>query len=363
MQEIKPIIIHFIYNLGRGGAETLLANTIKQLDKFQNIIITLEDFCEFEELNKNYLIINLNCPSSRNIPKAVIKFRKLILRYNPVLVHSHLPLPNIISRLATPVNIPLINTVHTTPSRSIAYNKRNFRFLEKKTFPFRKFLLIAVSQNVLWDYESFFRKKAKHAQVLYTCTDENEFKPNNHSIDPGILKIVTVGSLKESKNVGFILKALAKINSPQITLDIYGKGETPQEFEEVKSKKLPISLKGQCDRLNEILPNYDIFLSASKFEGFSVAVLESMASGLCLLLSDIPSFREQCADTAIYFSLVNTNQLETQLKELMNKREQIIQMRSRAHKRFFENYSSKIYLKNLLNLYSTEILFYENHKV
>ena len=64
------------------------------------------------------------------------------------------------------------------------------------------------------------------------------------------------------------------------------------------------------------LREYDIYLHCSKYEGASLAIFEAMASGLPLIVSDIPVLHE---NTGGYASFVNLNEpieLSTKLMAL-----------------------------------------------
>lgn len=52
-----------------------------------------------------------------------------------------------------------------------------------------------------------------------------------------------------------------------------------------------------------IFQNADVFVSASKYEGFPISILEAMRYRLPLLLSDIPPHREIGENSAIFYSL------------------------------------------------------------
>ena len=63
-------------------------------------------------------------------------------------------------------------------------------------------------------------------------------------------------------------------------------------------------------------------VSASQMEGFGLPPLEAMANQCVPLLSDIPSFREVCADAAVYFDQTNTEKIRAAMLEWMEVSEQ-----------------------------------------
>jgi glycosyltransferase involved in cell wall biosynthesis len=90
---------------------------------------------------------------------------------------------------------------------------------------------------------------------------------------------------------------------------------------------------------------------SSTFEGFSLSVLEAMATQTPLLLSDIKSFREQCADTALYFDLDDVNDFVSKIKNISKNKSELLQMARRAKERVIENFTLDIHMRGLRSIY------------
>ncbi len=167
------------------------------------------------------------------------------------------------------------------------------------------------------------------------------------------LLIVSVGALRQGKNVEFLINAFIKLNKPNIELHIYGKGPLEDQLKKmIRENNANIILKGEVDNINELLPLYDLYVSASAFEGFSLSVLEAMAMKLPLLLSDIGSFKEQCKNTAIFFNLNNTDDFIEKINSLFDNVEKINTMVEGAQKRVFENFTLAHHVAELKKIYS-----------
>lgn len=106
----KKIILHLIYNLGRGGAETMLVQVLKKLTAYHNIVVTLNDTNHFANELECDEYICLHQSRLLSFPIAALKLKKLISSRSIFLVHSHLPMANFTARLAVPANIPLVTT-------------------------------------------------------------------------------------------------------------------------------------------------------------------------------------------------------------------------------------------------------------
>ena len=102
--------------------------------------------------------------------------------------------------------------------------------------------------------------------------------------------VLSVGELQKRKNHQAIIRAIARLNNPNIKYAICGQGEL-----EGYLKKLVSSLKldkqvfflGYRQDIPEIMSACDIFAHPSIREGLGLASLEAMASGLPLVTSNV----------------------------------------------------------------------------
>lgn len=350
---MKKKIIHIIYNLGRGGAETMLVQDVDALKEYDHMIVTLQNDNHFIGELKNPNVVCLNCPSPFSLFKAILKFKKIIKNWKPDLVHSHLILPNYIARSSVPKRIPLITTIHNSLSHDFDYKKWLIRFLDRFTFSLRRSVIIGVSKIALSEYVSFLKKEPYKKYVLYTFVNEEEIKPQVGNRDESLtVKAVTVGALRLQKNYEYLINKFTVLKEHDVELDIYGDGPLKMELQKLIEKdKLPIKLKGQVNNINSVLPLYDLYISSSHFEGFSLAVLEAMAAKVPLLLSNIGSFKEQCGDTALYFDLNKDGDFEEKFGLLKNDKNLRDHLAEQAYKRVIDHYTFSIHLKKLRQIY------------
>lgn len=349
----KKTIIHFIFSLGRGGAETMLVQVLKELKEYNNIVVTLFEDNHFENELQCSEYICLNKRSLWSMPISVLKFRKLIKKYKPDLVHSHLVLPNFIARLGTPRNIPLITTIHTSVSYVTDYKKWYIRLLDKFTYHYRKSVIIAVSKIAMGDYFTFLNAKPYNNYVLHTFVNEKIFSKNYLAGENNMpFKIASVGALRTGKNYQYLIEAFKSLKNKNIELHIFGMGPQQNILQnEINVSGVKVILKGQVKNIHELLPQYNLFVMPSLFEGFSLSVLEAMAMRIPLLLSDIPSFREQCEECAIYFDLNNNGDFILKLNDLINDDQKRIILAGNAQKRVLENFTLTRHMSGLKKIY------------
>ncbi len=139
----------------------------------------------------------------------------------------------------------------------------------------------------------------KKVVVIPNGVDLKMYTDNNKTImlegDPSVLYI---GHLSRLKGIDILFQAVANLRSefPNIKLHLVGKGN--DRFCLRLAKKIGIEkhviFHGwfQHSMTPEYYKSADVCIFPSRHEGFGIVVLEAMASGIPVIASDIPSFRE-----------------------------------------------------------------------
>ncbi len=355
----KKTILHFTYNLGRGGAETMLVRVIRELQGYKNIVAEMYGANSFGNELQCDKYISMNLKSLFLLPLAIFKLRRIISENNVDMVHTHLLWPTVVARIATPNNIPLLTTIHTSTSTSFDYRHWHIRVIDKITYRIRKSIIIAVSKGALKEYFAFLKLKPFKSYLLYTFVDVERFKlaQLKKTKRDGKFLLISVGALRTGKNFEYLIRALAKLNSSNIELHIYGAGNMGDHLKKmIDENKVQIILKGEVVNINELLPLYDLYVSASAIEGFSLSVLEAMAMKLPLLLSNIASFREQCDDTAVYFDLNDGDDFIEKLNDLIADPEKRNSLSEKAQNRVLKNFTLSHHVLELKKIYKETLM-------
>ncbi|HVF69962.1 MAG TPA: glycosyltransferase family 1 protein, partial [Xanthomonadales bacterium] len=119
-----------------------------------------------------------------------------------------------------------------------------------------------------------------------------------------------VGNAYPHKNLERLIKAFSLFRTAQnedIQLLLVGKDD--YFYKKINAKIIKENYSGIVIRNNvtdkelaSFYQNAIALVSPSLMEGFGLPVLEAMASSCVVLASDIPSFREVCVDSAVYFN-------------------------------------------------------------
>lgn len=360
---MKKTILHIIQDLNRGGAENILVTTIKELCEYRNIVVTLFSGNQFKEEFRADMYYNLNMKHGLFFPFYVKKIRQIIKENKVDLVHSRLPYSNFLARLATPTNIPLVTTIHAYPSQTVEYKNKRMIFLDKLTYRVHKTYMMADSKGALEEYFSFLKLKPFKAISPYTFVDIRKFNDTVKVKDfpeDGIFRLVSVGRLTIQKNYQYLVEAFKYLRDCPIELHIYGSGPLYNHlFKAIVEHKLNIELKGLDVEINKKLGAYDAYVMSSIYEGFSLAVLEAMAMGLPLFLSDMPSFREQGADVAIYFDLSNPQNFAEKIKSIYKNNMRLEELGAKAKSRVLENFTLAHHMSIVRNFYAEALEDYQ----
>ena len=318
MTDQRLRLLHVIDGLTRGGAETLLVAIINNLPEHEHHLICLSDNAPLEVGLPSYCHLTKLGFKKKTDSFRIIRFiRKYISEHKVDIVHSHLVMANIISRLATPKHIPLFNSLHNLNGKKIFNSNFGWQRLAEKFTYKKRHHLIAVSQAVLDDYNQYIGVKGK-ATVLYNFVDDRFFadRPHIATIDK-TLRMVAVGTLKEQKNYEFLINAFKELPE-NVTLDIYGDGPLkPGISSMIKESNVAVILKGVRTDIEKVLPQYDLYVMSSQFEGHPIALLEAMACGMPALVSDIPVLREATGGKGLFFSLNDTKEFITNVNAIL----------------------------------------------
>jgi len=104
---------------------------------------------------------------------------------------------------------------------------------------------------------------------------------------------ISVGALVRRKATETVIEAFLRSSAAQNALLLFaGDGPLRQQCEEQAHRCESIRFIGNVPDIERYLAAADVFVSASVSEGLPNAVLEAGASGLPLILSDIPPHRE-----------------------------------------------------------------------
>lgn len=137
--------------------------------------------------------------------------------------------------------------------------------------------------------------------------------------------ILYLGTLKPSKNIEGLVEAFANLNEPGLSLVIAGKRGWLYDAIFKKVRKLGLADKVIfTDFVSEddkpyLYAGSEVFVNPSFWEGFGMSVLEAMACGTPVVVSNIASFPEVVGKTGVLVNSGSTEDIAKGISEALKK--------------------------------------------
>lgn len=182
--------------------------------------------------------------------------------------------------------------------------------------------MIAVSEAV----SKQFPRLKDGVSVVYNGIDLDKFKPKKET-EGG--NIIIIGDLMPTKGQDILIKALASLSDIDYKLNIVGSARMGMESYEKSLKDLVksfgledrIKFLGRREDIDDILPNMKLLvLPATGFEACPMVVLEAMACGVPVIVSDLGGTTEIIKDgyNGYLFHAGDKNDLVDKLNKFFN---------------------------------------------
>lgn len=292
-------ILHCVVNMNRGGAETLIMNIYRNIDrsKVQFDFLTSAEGVfdnEIKQLGgKVYRHPYITKVGPFRYSKSIYSFFKEHPEYD--IVHSHMDrMSGLIMREAKRAGVS-VRIAHSHSTK----NEGNIieRFIKSY---YGNFMNNATDQ---------FACSREAAEFLFGKNNKAIILKNGIEVDKYIFSdyirnrirsewnvqdefvIGHVGRCDEAKNQSYLIDIFSEIYkiNKKTRLILVGDGVMMGHLRtKVKKKGLSATVKflGVCENVNELLQGFDVFVFPSIFEGLPVTVIEAQASGLKCVLSD-----------------------------------------------------------------------------
>lgn len=271
-------------------------------------IVLLKQYLKDMNIKYYHLPIPRDPYDLKNIFKAYKMSRKLFSENNYELVHCHSPVGGFICRLAArKVDTKVIYTAHGFHFFKGA-PKRNWLLFwaAEKIASYYTDVLITINKE---DYNNAARSlNAKTIEYIPGIgIDLDKFSPasfdekmslrKQYGFDANDFILFFAGELNDNKNQIMLIKTVDILTSkiPDVKLILAGVGPNRNKYEEIiKEKKLNknIYLLGYRNDIKELNQISDVGVSSSYREGLPVNVMEAMATGLPVVLTNCRGNRD-----------------------------------------------------------------------
>lgn len=353
-------LLFVVHTLQAGGAERVLINLLKNLDKNKYSITVLaivndgpyiKELKEIENVeykyvfnsffkNSRYNTKSIFCKLSRKIMNLIWKIYLLLLKYCSGMLYKKAVkekydieiafLEGKVSKFVANSNNPKskkIAWIHTDINNVSGIN--SFKNLEEEKNCYRKFdKIVCVSEEI----KKRFSNKTGIYNNIYVQVNpidyEKILKKSNEEIYKDLnyngLVVCSVGRLVKEKGYDRLLEIHKRLINEQIihTLWIIGDGEEKEKLKEyIKANNLEetVNLVGYTKNPYKYVKKADIFVCSSRIEGLSSALIEATALEKVIITTDCPGNKEIFGEELQTAMIVenNTEALYEGLKEIL----------------------------------------------
>lgn len=275
-------VLHFIWSLNVGGAETLLIDILREQMKHDDIALMIGNAEASQSLLSTIpdgiRLVLLNRPAGSRNPYYFLKIQWELYKFRPDIIHTH---HDSLIRLLSFVNKTKVVTIHST----------GLPLTERLTEYCQVFCISeAVGQDVTIQIPTC-KPVVVHNGIRISCFKTKKQNP----VDS--FRIVQVSRLDHNvKGQDILLRSLHVLKEqsglPEIFVDFIGAGMSRAFLEQLTSD---LGLAGRCRFLGEQsreylydnLCNYDLLVQPSRSEGFGLTIVEGMAAKIPVLVSSI----------------------------------------------------------------------------
>lgn len=307
-------ILFLIHDLGQGGAEKVLVNLVNNMDRSQFDISVTALFGG--GVNEQFLAPDIHFRAI--FPKEVPGNSKLMKLLTPAQLHrlcvkehydievSYLegPSARVISGCQDRTT-KLVSWIHVE-QHTMGKLSGAFRSESEARKCYDRFdQTVCVSQFVHDDFCRILNFR-KPCRVLYNTVESDKILANAvcdapELMDDGRLRLMAVGTLKESKGYMRLLSILKRLRDEDYPVHLYvlGIGPLQQEMERyIRENGLQevITLLGYQTNPYKYVSKCDLFVCASFAEGFSTAATEALIVGTPVCTVEVSGMKEMLGE-------------------------------------------------------------------
>ncbi len=322
-------ILHYINNLGSGGAEKLLSD-ILPLMKEEGHEVFLVIANDEKNFKRNIDVIKANNIFYKNLntsfynPFQIFTIIRFIRKHKFDIVHAHLFPTQYWLAFASfflPKTTKLVKTEH-----SVFNERKHYRVLKplEKLVYSRYNGIIAITPKVKENLAQWLEEKNK-IRVIPNGINLAEMKKSTTQgqtydfLDDKFFNILMVGRFDGwQKDQLSLIKALEFLGN-DVKLFFAGQGpylETVKKEVQYRSIQNQVMFLGLRDDVYTLMSNVDLNVLSTNHEGLSGVTLEALASGKPFIGSDVEGVQEVVPSRDFLFPPKNPQALAEKIKEI-----------------------------------------------
>lgn len=311
MDKDKLKVLHIFSTLPVGGAEMLMLNIVKNIDRerFDIVVCCLGQEGATGRQIKDYGVEVISFNSRRlgglNIP-LLLRLKDFIRERRFDAVHTHMYHANLYGRVAAwMAGVPTIfSSVHNIYQRRKRHRMLINRLLAKIT---KKIIVgtTAVKEDVK-RYDHVPEKKIEIIPYgidteLFTEEHERSKIRENIGLNPVDFVVGNVARLEKAKGQEFLIKAIRLLKDKGLSVKclIVGSGTLEGELKDMVGRlgiESDVIFLGTRQDLPQLFSAMDVFVFPSLWEGLPLSLLSAMAAGLPVITTYVGGIKDIIVD-------------------------------------------------------------------
>jgi len=297
-----PKVAHVVHSLNLGGAERLVVQMSQALaGQFDISVLCLDEPGLWaESLRRKGIPVHCLWRQPGMDMGVVIKLAKFTRENRVDIVHAHQCTPWFYACLS--------RLLHGAPRLLFEEHGRHYPEVgEKKKILFNRFIVLPLTHRVVAVSEDTKNRLVRYEGLVYDRIDviyngvaavpsitpqERTRLRREFGLSPNDFVVGTVGRFDPIKNLSLLVESIASVREkiPAIKGLLVGDGPTFKEIKELgKLRGLcdALAMPGYCADASRLVQCMDLFVLSSVSEGVSVALLEAMAAGVPVVVTNV----------------------------------------------------------------------------
>jgi len=369
MQNKKIKIVYILPFIANGGAERVLFDLLKNINKEEFVVKLLcmeeskDEFLVWEKELKQagigiHVVGKRNNGMFRKLGKIVqtIKMVRYLRQEKPDIVQTQLFMADIFGRIAAVLSgVKNVITVEHSLETEISFLKQillriTSRFAQK---------IVAVSVATKNHLDSFHRIARKRIVVIYNGVDIKKFLYKREEGDGREIVIGAMGRLVKQKGYDFLLEALLGVKGDWECVVAGSRGadeDLREELEEkVKNNFLEDRVKfvGFQEDSKRFFKDIDIFVMPSRWEAMPIVLLEAGLAALPIVATQVGGVDEVIENevNGKLLQVGDVGRLRECIQNLVNEKNERKKFGESLQKKIVENFGLEKMVKKYEALY------------
>jgi glycosyltransferase involved in cell wall biosynthesis len=275
--------------------------------------------------------------------RALWELRGALGRYRPDIVSTHTSKAGFLGRLAAwSRGLPAIYTPHCWSFVDGFPNARLYLWAERLARPFgRRIVMVSDAER----HEGLRGRIGSARHLVTVHNGMPDIAPALHA-SPGLSppRLTMIGRCEPQKDHRTLLRALAKMQDLEWSLDFIGDGPQRAEVEseiQALGLGLRVRLLGYRSDVALLLSQSQIFALITNWESFPRSIIEAMRAGLPVVATAVGGAAESVAHgrTGFVVPRGDTDALALRLRELIARRELRVELGAAGRRRYEENFT------------------------